>query len=126
MIQEVADEALPETASEALVRKAVAKEGDALLAKIPPEAYVIALAIEGASFTSPQLAAKLAQLAMSGIKDVVFIIGGSWGLAPHVLQRAQLQLSFGAMTYPHQLMRVILLEQVYRSYKINRHEPYHK
>lgn len=123
---EVPDESLQEGASPALVEKTIGKEGEYLLAKLPTDAYVIALAIEGKPLTSPQLATELELLAMKSCKDVVFVIGGSWGLSPQVLQRADLLLSFGALTYPHQLMRVMLLEQIYRAFKINRHEPYHK
>ena len=125
-ISEVADEAVAEGAPEALLAKARQKEGERLLAKIPADAYVIALAIEGKSLSSPAFAAHLEQLALSGKKEVIFLIGGSWGLAPAVLKRADYALSFGAMTYPHQLMRLILCEQIYRAFKINRHEPYHK
>ncbi|MDD7178562.1 MAG: 23S rRNA (pseudouridine(1915)-N(3))-methyltransferase RlmH, partial [Lachnospiraceae bacterium] len=88
--------------------------------------YVIALAINGKSPDSVALAAHLEQLAVSGRSNLAFVIGGSLGLHYTILQRADEVLSFSAMTFPHQLMRVILLEQLYRSYRIINHEPYHK
>jgi len=125
-ITEVSDEAVPEGAAEALVERALQREGEKIVAKIGEEDYVIALAIAGENFSSPGLAGKLADLAMTGKKEVIFVIGGSWGLSPAVLARANMSLSFGAMTFPHQLMRFVLLEQIYRAFKINRGEPYHK
>ena len=87
---------------------------------------MIALAIEGKMFSSEQLAGKISQLAISGESHIQFIIGGSLGLSEKVLKEADLLLSFSKMTFPHQLMRVILLEQIYRSYRIIQGEPYHK
>ena len=88
--------------------------------------YVIALAIQGKMLTSEELAEKMDSLGVRGISHVAFIIGGSLGLSKEVLRRADFQLSFSKMTFPHQLMRVILLEQIYRSYRIIAGEPYHK
>ncbi len=123
---EVADEKTPDSASEEEVRQIKDKEGARLLSKLQDNAYVIALAIEGKSFTSEGFAAELERLAVGGTSHIQFVIGGSLGLSPQVLQRANLLLSFSKMTFPHQLMRVILLEQIYRSYRIQRNEPYHK
>ncbi len=125
-IVEVADEAVPEGAAQALIDRALQREGERLLARIGAEDYVIVLAIDGENLSSPGLAKKMAELAMVGKKEIDFVIGGSWGLSPAVLARADMALSFGAMTFPHQLMRFVLLEQIYRAFKINRGEPYHK
>ena len=88
--------------------------------------YVIALDVKGKGLSSEQLAQKIDQLGVQGSSDVVFVIGGSLGLSQKLLARADFKLSFSAMTFPHQMMRVILLEQVYRAFKINRNEAYHK
>lgn len=125
-IKEVPDLPVPQNASPAEVAQIVAKEGEALLAQIPQDAYLVALAINGKMLSSEQLAAKLNDWAFSGKRELIFVIGGSCGLSPDVLARADFKLSFGAATYPHQLMRLILCEQIYRGVKINRHEPYHK
>ncbi|MDD6449159.1 MAG: 23S rRNA (pseudouridine(1915)-N(3))-methyltransferase RlmH [Lachnospiraceae bacterium] len=125
-IQEVADEKTPENASLALEKEIKEKEGNRLLKKIPDNAYVIALAIEGQALSSTDLAGKIEKLGLSGNSHIVFVIGGSLGLSPQVLGRADDKLSFSKMTFPHQLMRVILLEQIYRSYRIINGEPYHK
>ena len=97
-----------------------------ILAQLKEGAYVIALAIEGKMASSEELAKKLEKLGITGKSQVVFVIGGSLGLSEAVLKRADEQLSFSRMTFPHQLMRVILLEQIYRSYRIIAGEPYHK
>lgn len=125
-IAEVADEKTPDKASAALEQEILRKEGERLLKKIREDAYVIALAIAGKSMDSVSFAKKLDQLAVQGTSHIQFVIGGSLGLHESVLKRANMQLSFSAMTYPHQLMRVILLEQIYRSYRINSNAPYHK
>lgn len=123
---EVADEKTPEHASDAVNEQIKVKEGDRILKHLRDNAYVVALAIEGKQLTSEQLAAHIAQWGLHGVSHVQFVIGGSLGLDPRVLTRANMLLSFSKMTFPHQLMRVILLEQVYRGFKINAHEPYHK
>jgi 23S rRNA (pseudouridine1915-N3)-methyltransferase len=123
---EVTDEKTPDQASEAeenLIKKV---EGDRILKNIKEGAYVIALAIEGIMLTSVQLADKMEQLGVNGTSHLIFIIGGSLGLSNDVLNRADYQLSFSKMTFPHQMMRVILLEQIYRAYRINSNQPYHK
>jgi 23S rRNA (pseudouridine1915-N3)-methyltransferase len=125
-IAEVADEKAPESASAAEENLIKHKEGERILAVLKPDSFVFALAIDGGNPSSEELAKQLEQLAIYGRSHVTFIIGGSLGLSDAVLQRADQQLSFGRMTFPHQMMRVILLEQVYRAFKIIRGEPYHK
>ncbi|MBF8154460.1 23S rRNA (pseudouridine(1915)-N(3))-methyltransferase RlmH [Exiguobacterium sp. TBG-PICH-001] len=123
---EVADEKAPEQLSEAEMAQVKKKEGERILAKIGPDVHVLALAIEGKQRTSEQFAKELDQLATYGKSKIVFVIGGSLGLAPEVMQRANDTISFSKMTFPHQLMKMILCEQIYRAYRINRNEPYHK
>jgi 23S rRNA (pseudouridine1915-N3)-methyltransferase len=125
-IVEVADESTAEGASKKEEDQVRRTEGCRLLSRIPDGAYVIALAIEGEGMSSVQLAGRLGALTTAGESSLVFIIGGSLGLSPEVLGRADMKLSFSKLTFPHQLMRVILLEQIYRSFRIIRGEPYHK
>lgn len=126
-ILEVADEKTPDNASEAVARKIKEKEGERLLKYLENEpGYVIALAIDGKMLDSLELSKKLEQLGIEGKSHLIFVIGGSLGLDDRVLQRADFKLSFSRMTFPHQLMRVVLLEQIYRGYRIMNHEPYHK
>ncbi len=125
-IVEVADEKTPDKASETEEMQIKAKEADRILKHVREDAYVIALAIEGKQLDSEELAEKLEKLGVQGKSHIQFIIGGSLGLHQSVLSRADYKLSFSNMTFPHQLMRVILLEQIYRSYRIINHEPYHK
>ena len=125
-IAEVADEKTPDGASEALENQIKEKEGERILAKVPEGAYVIALAIEGKQLNSQELAEKMEKWNVNGVSHLVFIIGGSLGLTPKILNRADFELSFSKMTFPHQLMRVILLEQIYRIFRIRNNEPYHK
>ena len=125
-ILEVADEQTPDGAGQALENQIRQKEGQRILKNLKEDSYVIALAIQGKKLSSEVFADKMEQLAISGRSHITFIIGGSLGLAPEVLKRADYLLSFSDMTFPHQLMRVILLEQVYRCYRIIHHEPYHK
>lgn len=125
-IAEVPDEKTPDGASQGLIRQIKEKEGRRLLDRIPEDAYVIALAIEGKQPDSVELSEKLSGLAVRGVSHIVFVIGGSLGLDDAVMRRADEAISFSRMTFPHQLMRVILLEQIYRSYRIINHEPYHK
>lgn len=113
----------PSAADELAVKEA---EGQEILRRIRREDYVISLEIRGKGMSSEQLAAKIEELALNGKSTIDFVIGGSLGLSPAVSQRADLKLSFSAMTFPHQMMRVILLEQIYRSFKIIRGETYHK
>ncbi|CEG29458.1 23S rRNA (pseudouridine(1915)-N(3))-methyltransferase RlmH [Bacillus sp. B-jedd] len=125
-IIEVADEKAPEEMSEAEMEQVKKKEGERILAKVSPDAHVIALAIEGKMQSSEELAATLDKLALHGKSKIAFIIGGSLGLSGEVLARANEKLSFSKMTFPHQLMRLILVEQIYRAFRIIRGEPYHK
>lgn len=125
-VLEVKDEKTPEGAPEAEEKKIKETEGKRLLEKIPDQAFVIVLAIDGEMLSSEQLASKIERLALKGRSHIVFVIGGSLGLCDEVMKRADCQLSFSEMTFPHQLMRVILLEQIYRSFRIINHEPYHK
>ena len=123
---EVADEKAPENLSPAEMIQIKDKEADRILAKIKEQEYVFALAIDGVNPSSEQLAHQINQLGIQGKSQLVFVIGGSLGLGEEVLKRSNYALSFSKMTFPHQLMRVILLEQIYRSYRINCGEPYHK
>lgn len=120
-IMEVAD--APDTGALAVQ---LAKEGDLILAKIPAKTFVIALEIEGKMVDSEQFAAVIERGLEQGGASLTFVIGGSRGLDRRVLARADLRLSFSQMTFPHQLMRLILLEQIYRAFRILRGEPYHK
>ncbi len=125
-IIQVADEKTPEGAGQARIRQIKEKEGERILASIKDGAYVVALAIRGRMVSSEELAARIGKLGVDGHSQIVFIIGGSLGLSDEVLERADWLLSFSPMTFPHQLMRVILLEQIYRSYQILAGTPYHK
>ena len=125
-ILELADEKTPDGASEAEEQAIREKEGERILKALKDDAYVIALAIEGKMLDSEELAERIEKLGVSGISQIVFVIGGSLGLSAQVMKRADYALSFSRMTFPHQLMRVVLLEQIYRSYRIMNHQPYHK
>lgn len=125
-IVELADEKTPDGASEAEELAIREKEGERIRKVLKDDAYVIALAIEGKMLDSVELSKKIESLGISGTSHIAFVIGGSLGLAPAVMKRADYALSFSRMTFPHQLMRVVLLEQLYRSYRIMKNEPYHK
>lgn len=125
-IVEVEDEKTPDNAGEAVELSIKQKEGARLASHIKDDSYVIALAIEGKKLDSVLFSEKLEKLFIQGTSHITFIIGGSLGLSPDILRRADYLLSFSDMTFPHQLMRVILLEQLYRSFRIMKHEPYHK
>ncbi len=125
-IMQIPDSKIPEKASSAEEEAVLRTEGDKILEKIPQNAYVYALCVEGKQVSSEGFASELRELALSGSSDVCFIIGGSLGLDPRVKARAQKRLSFSQMTFPHMLMRVVLLEQIYRAFKINNNESYHK
>ena len=125
-IIEVADEKTPHNASETLEDGIRDKEGERILKYVKDDAYVVTLEIKGKLLTSEELAEKIDKLGIQGTSHIIFIIGGSIGLGKEVLKRSDYALSFSKMTFPHQLMRVILLEQIYRSYRIISHEPYHK
>ena len=123
---EVTDEKAPEKLSEAEMVQVKEKEGERILAKIPDQAFVFALAIEGKQRTSEEFAKEIEQLGVQGKSTIVFVIGGSLGLSDAVMKRSNTTISFGKMTLPHQLMRLVLIEQIYRGFKIVRNEPYHK
>ena len=125
-IIEVADEKTPDNASETVEDGIRDKEGERILKYVKDDAYVVTLEIKGKLLTSEELAEKIDKLGIQGTSHIIFIIGGSIGLGKEVLKRSDYALSFSKMTFPHQLMRVILLEQIYRSYRIINHEPYHK
>ena len=123
---ELDDEKCPENLSEKDILIVKEKEGNKILSKIKNNSYVIALAIDGKNLSSEELAEKISSLAVSGKSHITFVIAGSLGLSDDVLKRANYKLSFSKMTFPHQLMKLILLEQVYRAFRINNNEPYHK
>ena len=123
---EVPDEKAPETLSEIDMDIVKRKEGERILAKINDGTYVIALALDGKMKTSEEMAADLDNLMTYGKSKVAFVIGGSLGLHGDVLKRADEKLCFGKMTLPHQLMKLVLVEQIYRSFRIIKGEPYHK
>ena len=125
-ITELSEERLPEDPSPAQIEAALSKEADAIRAKLPPSTMVIALCVEGRQRSSEELARLMADSASRGVSHLVFLIGGSFGLHPSVKRRADMLLSFSDMTFPHQLFRVMLSEQIYRAFKINNNEPYHK
>lgn len=125
-ILEVSDEKTPDGASEIVEENIREKEGERILKLIKEDAYVITLEISGKMLTSEELADRIETLGIQGKSHLVFVIGGSIGLGREVLRRSDYALSFSKMTFPHQLMRVILLEQIYRSYRIINGEPYHK
>ena len=125
-IVEVADEKTPDNASDTVEDAIRDKEGERILKYVKEDAYVITLEIAGKMLTSEEMAEKIEKLGVQGTSHIIFIIGGSIGLGKEILKRSDHALSFSKMTFPHQLMRVILLEQIYRSYRIINHEPYHK
>lgn len=123
---EVLDEKAPETLSDKEMEQIKEREGERILAKIKDTEYVAALAIEGKQLSSEELSATLSNLSVTGKSDLTFVIGGSLGLSQAVLKRANMKLSFSRMTFPHQLMKMILVEQIYRGFRIMKNEPYHK
>lgn len=125
-IMEVADEQTPDNASEVVEDLIRSKEAERILKYVKEDAFVITLEIHGKQLSSEELADKMEKLGVQGTSHIIFIIGGSIGLGQEVLEKSNFALSFSKMTFPHQLMRVILLEQVYRSYRIIHGEPYHK
>ena len=125
-IIEVNDEKAPENLSSKEMNIVKDKEGKSILSKIKQTQYVVALAIDGDKLSSEKFAKKLDKLSLEGNSHICFVIGGSLGLSDEVLSRADMKMSFSDMTFPHQMMRLILLEQIYRCFRINNHEPYHK
>jgi len=123
---EVADEKCPETLSSAdreIIKK---KEGEKILSKIKEGSFLISLEIEGKQLTSEAMAAQIEKITTSGFSHITFLIGGSLGLSDQLKKKSKLSLSFSKMTFPHQLMKLILVEQIYRSFRIIKNEPYHK
>ncbi|MCP0887172.1 23S rRNA (pseudouridine(1915)-N(3))-methyltransferase RlmH [Ligilactobacillus sp. WILCCON 0076] len=125
-IIEVPDEKAPEKLSSAEMEGVKTKEGIRIIDKLKDKEYVYALAIEGQERSSEEFAQELANLATYGHSDLAFVIGGSLGLSKAVMQRSNAQISFGRFTLPHQLMRMVLTEQIYRGFMINAGSPYHK
>ena len=125
-IVEVADEKTPDNASDTVEDAIRDKEGERILKYIKEDAYVITLEIAGKMLTSEEMAEKIEKLGVQGTSHIIFIIGGSIGLGREILKRSDYALSFSKMTFPHQLFRVMLLEQVYRGFRITNNEPYHK
>lgn len=125
-IEEVAEYRLPDNPSPAQIAAGLEREGREMLSRIPAGAYVVAMCIEGKMLDSVELSRKLSQIAVQGRSSVVFIIGGSFGIWEQVKQRADLRLSMSPMTFPHQLARVMLCEQVYRAFSIEANTKYHK
>lgn len=125
-IVELKEARLPDHASPAEEEQVKTVEGESILRSLSADSYVIALDVKGKQLSSEQLSEKIENLALEGRSTADFIIGGSLGLSEAVRKRADFRLSFSAMTFPHQMMRVILLEQIYRAFKISRNEPYHK
>ncbi|MGM0396115.1 MAG: 23S rRNA (pseudouridine(1915)-N(3))-methyltransferase RlmH [Bacillota bacterium] len=125
-IIEVDDEKAPENLSDKEMEIIKDKEGEKILSKISSSAFVVALTIEGKQLSSRALSEKLNDIMVEGNSHIIFVIGGSLGLSKEVIKRANMKLSFSKMTFPHQLMRMILLEQIYRAFRIMRNEPYHK
>lgn len=125
-IIEIEDEKAPENLSDREMDIVKTKEGDRILAKIPQNSFIISLEIKGKQLSSEELSKKVEELMVNGINDITFVIGGSLGLSRDVINRSNFKLSFSKMTFPHQLMRMILLEQVYRGFRIMKGEPYHK
>ncbi|MCI8497574.1 MAG: 23S rRNA (pseudouridine(1915)-N(3))-methyltransferase RlmH [Clostridiales bacterium] len=125
-VVEIEEAPAPKKASDAQLKAVVDAEGKRILQKIPASAAVVAMCIEGKTLDSPELADRLSRMTVDGVSEVVFVIGGSWGLADEVKGRAALRLSMSRMTFPHQLARVMLLEQIYRAFQISSRGKYHK
>ncbi len=123
---ELPESRLPDSPSEAEIRKALEKEGEMILSKIPKDAYVIPMCIEGKMISSPMLSEKMTEVPLSGKSCITFIIGSSCGLSDSVKMRGNFKLSMSPMTFPHQLARVMLLEQIYRGFMIAAGNKYHK
>lgn len=125
-ITEISDEPIPEKATKAEEESVLKKEAKKIFEKLCGTSFIVSLCVEGGQMSSPEFAQKIADCALSGKSDITFIIGGSLGLSEEIKKKSNLRLSFSRMTFPHQLMRVVLLEQIYRAFKINANESYHK
>lgn len=125
-IIEVADERAPENLSPKEMEIIKEKEGERIFSKLPKNSYIITLDIKGKKISSEDFSKEIGDLKLEGINNITFIIGGSLGVSEEILSKSDFKLSFSKMTFPHQLMRLVLLEQVYRSFRIMKGEPYHK
>ena len=125
-IIQIKETPLPKNATEKDEEKVIESESNAILSKLKKQSYVVALDVKGKEYSSESFAERIETLAVEGKSRIVFIIGGSLGLSKEACSQADIRMSFSQMTYPHQLMRVILLEQIYRAFKINNGETYHK
>lgn len=125
-IVEVDEEKISDNPSQQQIENTIKKEGERIISKIPKGAKVFAMCIEGKQMPSPKLAEKLDRLAVDGTSDIAFIIGGSWGLSEQVKSAAEIRMSMSEMTFPHQLARVMLCEQIYRAFQISTGGKYHK
>ncbi|MGO1470796.1 MAG: 23S rRNA (pseudouridine(1915)-N(3))-methyltransferase RlmH [Tissierella sp.] len=125
-IVEIPDEKAPENLSQKDMESVMEREGNKIISKIPQNSFLISLEIEGKHISSEMLSKKIEDIMISGNNDITFIIGGSLGLSDEVKKMSNFKLSFSKMTFPHQIMRLILLEQIYRSFRIMKNEPYHK
>lgn len=125
-VTELNEYKLPEKPSESMINTCIQKEGESILAKIPNGAYLVAMCIEGKMPDSVELSEKIQQLAVDGVSNIVFVIGGSYGLSDEVKKAAKYRMSMSKMTFPHQLARVMLLEQIYRAMNIASNGKYHK
>lgn len=123
---ELIDEKTPDRASQAENAQILEKEARRIMGKIADRDYVIVLAIEGQQFSSEKFSKMLSDITIKGFSDITFVIGGSLGLSPIVKNRANLLMSFGKLTLPHQLMKLVLVEQIYRAFMIQQGSPYHK
>jgi 23S rRNA (pseudouridine1915-N3)-methyltransferase len=124
-IVEIGEEKMPDNPSDAEKAKVLVKEGERILKAIRQGSYLMALDVKGSQLSSEELASKFDALALAGQSDITFVIGGAFGIAPDVLAAAKERLSFSKMTFTHQMIRLILVEQIYRAFKIRRGEPYH-
>ena len=124
-IKELAEERMPSEPSEAERQQVLERETERLLAAIPKDSYVIALDVVGKQISSPELATKIADLGLNGISHITFVIGGAFGYTDALRQRADFRWSFSQLTFTHQMIRMLLVEQIYRAYKIMRNEKYH-
>ena len=124
-IIELAEERMPDNPSAAQKAQALAKEGERIIKNLRSDTYTLVLDVAGKSVSSEELADTFAQQALKGQSDLTFVIGGAFGLSPAVIKAANQRLSFSRMTFTHQMIRLLLIEQIYRAFKINRGEPYH-
>lgn len=124
-VTELSEEKISDQQTQSMIEKTLSKEGERILSKISKSDYVVAMCIEGKILSSQELASKLSDIAMTS-GTVCFVIGGSWGLSDQVKQRADFKLSVSKMTFPHQLFRVMMCEQIYRAFSINANAKYHK